>query len=141
MQSVRIVRLSSHSVRLRSDQEEVKGKVESYFLRAALQPPVLSVIGTELSLDPRALRESITLLQSEGRLVKITEDLTIHSERLTPLRDRVVDFLKDGGRISMPDFKEISGLSRKYSIPIMEYFDRSGLTIRVEDHRVLRKSS
>jgi selenocysteine-specific elongation factor len=39
----------------------------------------------------------------------------------------------------MPDFKEISGLSRKYSIPIMEYFDRSGLTIRVEDYRVLRK--
>ena len=136
-----IVRLSSHEVRLRSDQAEVKGKVESYFLSAGLQPPVLSVIGSELHLDPRALRESITLLQSDGRLVKITEDLTIHSDRLNPLRDRVVEFLKDGGRISMPDFKEVSGLSRKYSIPIMEYFDRSGLTIRVGDHRVLRKSS
>ena len=43
--------------------------------------------------------------------------------------------------MTMQDFKEISGLSRKYSVPLMEYFDRSGLTIRVGDHRVLRKTT
>jgi selenocysteine-specific elongation factor len=43
--------------------------------------------------------------------------------------------------MGMPEFKEISGVSRKYSVPILEYFDRSGLTIRVGDQRVLRRST
>ncbi len=136
-----LVRLSGHKVRLRSDQEAIKKRVEEYFYRKGLQPPVNAVIGADLGIDPALLRESVALLQAEEKLEKITEDLSIHRESLSPLRKKLVDFLGSRGRVTMQDFKEISDLSRKYTIPIMEYFDRTGLTIRVGDHRVLRKST
>jgi len=65
----------------------------------------------------------------------------VHEQNLSPLRARVSEFLKGGAKMGMPEFKEISGVSRKYSVPILEYFDRSGLTIRVGDQRVLRRSA
>lgn len=136
-----IVRLAGHKVTLRSDQEEVKKTVEAYYVRAGLHPPVSAVICEELRLDPSALLESVRLLQSEKKLEKITEDLALHNESLIPLRAKVVDYLTSTGKLTMQDFKEISGLSRKYTIPLMEYFDRTGLTIRVGDHRVLRKAN
>jgi selenocysteine-specific elongation factor len=136
-----LVRLSTHKVSLRSDQAEVKGKVESYYRRVGLQPPVKTVIAEDLALDQAALKEALTLLLADNRLVKISEEIAIHTESLTPLKEKVIHFLEANEKISMQDFKEISGLSRKYSIPVMEYFDRSGVTVRVGDHRLLRKTS
>jgi selenocysteine-specific elongation factor len=94
-----------------------------------------------MTLDPAALREAVRLLIGEKILEKISEDLALHSGKLDPLREKIKDFINSQGKMSMQDFKELSGLSRKYTIPLMEYFDRSGFTIRVGDHRVLRKSS
>ena len=97
------------------------------------------MIAGDLGLDEARLGESVRLLLSEKKLEKITEDLALHRESLEPLMAKVVAFLEGGGKMTMQDFKEVSGLSRKYTIPLMEYFDRNGLTIRVGDHRVLRK--
>jgi selenocysteine-specific elongation factor len=136
-----LVRLSTHKVSLRSDQAEVKGKVESFYRRVGLQPPVKTVIAEELALDQTALKEALTLLLADNRLVKVSEEIAIHTESITPLKEKVIRFLETHEKIDMQDFKEISGLSRKYSIPVMEYFDRSGVTVRVGDHRLLRKTS
>jgi selenocysteine-specific elongation factor len=136
-----IVRLATHRVQLRVDQEEVRGKVEGIFLRAGLQTPALDAVGQELRLDPKAVREAVGLLVAGKRLVKITEEILVHAESLEALRAKVVDYLKGGAKMGMPEFKEISGVSRKYSVPLLEHFDRTGLTIRVGDQRVLRRSA
>ena len=136
-----LVRLATHRVQLRVDQEKVKCQVEEVFRRAGLQTPALDAVAQELRLDPRSLREALGLLIAEKKLVKITEEILMHERSLEPLREKVVAFLKGGAKLGMPEFKEISGVSRKYSVPLLEYFDRSGLTIRVGDQRVLRKSA
>jgi selenocysteine-specific elongation factor len=136
-----IVRLREHKVSLRTDQAEVKAKVEAYYRRVGLQPPVPGVISGELSLLPEALAEAVSLLLTEGTFVKITEEMAIHAASIEGLRQKVIDYLTAQQEIDMPAFKTLSGLSRKYSIPVMEYFDRAGVTIRVGDHRKLRKSS
>jgi selenocysteine-specific elongation factor len=136
-----LVRLREHKVSLRSDQAEVKRKVEAYYRRVGLQPPVQPVIAGELSLERAALSEAVSLLLADGVLVKITEEMAMHSESISGLREKVVEYLTAHGEIDMPAFKDLSGLSRKYSIPVMEYFDRSGVTVRVGDVRKLRKSS
>jgi selenocysteine-specific elongation factor len=136
-----LVRLATHKVRLRVDQEEVRGKVEAAFRRAGLQAPALEAVAQELRLDQRAVREAAGLLVADKRLAKITEEILVHEEHLAPLRAKVVEFLKGGAKMGMPEFKDISGVSRKYSVPLLEHFDRTGLTIRVGDHRVLRKSA
>jgi selenocysteine-specific elongation factor len=123
------------------DQERVKGQVEELFRRAGLQTPALDAVAQELRLDPRSLREALGLLIAEKKLVKITEEILMHEQSLEPMRAKVVAYLKGGAKLGMPEFKEISGVSRKYSVPLLEYFDRSGLTIRVGDQRLLRKSA
>jgi selenocysteine-specific elongation factor len=135
-----LVRLATHRVRLRVDQEEVRGKVEAAFLRAGLQAPALEAAAQELRLDPRAVREAVGLLVAGKRLVKVTEEILIHEEPLAALRGKVVEFLRGGAKMGMQEFKDISGVSRKYSVPLLEHFDRTGLTIRVGDQRVLRKT-
>jgi selenocysteine-specific elongation factor len=136
-----LVRLSTHRVRLRVDQEEVRGKVEATFRRAGLQAPALEAVAQELRLELRAVREAAGLLVADKRLAKITEEILIHEEHQAPLRAKVVEFLRGGAKMGMPEFKDISGVSRKYSVPLLEHFDRTGLTIRVGDQRVLRRSS
>ena len=136
-----LVRLTTHRIQLRVDQEQVKGRVEAVFRRAGLQTPALDGVAQELRLDAKTLREAVGLLLAEKKIVKITEEILVHEENLAPLRAKVRDYLRDGAKMGMPEFKEISGVSRKYSVPLLEYFDRSGLTIRVGDQRVLRKSA
>ena len=135
-----LVRLGTHRIHLRVDQEQLKDKVEAIFRRAGLQTPALDAVAQELRLDTKALRDATGLLLAGKKLVKITEEILMHEENLALLRGKVSDFLKGGAKMGMADFKEISGVSRKYSVPLLEYFDRSGLTIRVGDQRVLRRS-
>jgi selenocysteine-specific elongation factor len=72
-------------------------------------------------------------------LLKIKEDLYFHRRAVEELEKRLIDFLKKNGEITTPQFKEMTGTSRKYTIPLIEYFDLSQITVRVGDSRVLRK--
>ncbi|HUU41295.1 MAG TPA: SelB C-terminal domain-containing protein, partial [Desulfatiglandales bacterium] len=62
-----------------------------------------------------------------------------HNNSIEELKKRLVDYIKEKGEIATPELKEITGVSRKYTIPLIEYFDKIQLTVRVGDKRVLRK--
>jgi selenocysteine-specific elongation factor len=72
-------------------------------------------------------------------LIKVKEDLYFHKKAIEDLKIQLVAFLKENGEIGTPQFKDMTGASRKYTIPLIEYFDKSQLTVRVGDSRVLRK--
>ena len=79
------------------------------------------------------------LLIREEKLIKVNETLYFDAQNLNKLTQDVIDFIQKHGEIDAPSFKELTGLTRKFSIPILEYFDKIKLTIRVGDKRVLRK--
>ena len=81
----------------------------------------------------------LMLLVEEGSIIKVKEDLFFHARALDEIRGRLTQYLKNNGEISTPQFKEMTGASRKYTIPILEYFDAKNITIRVGDIRRLRK--
>jgi selenocysteine-specific elongation factor len=81
----------------------------------------------------------MNLLVDEGLIIKVKEDLFYHHQHLLQLQDRLVEHLSSHGEISTPQFKDMTGASRKYVIPLIEYFDRIKLTIRIGDIRKLRK--
>jgi selenocysteine-specific elongation factor len=72
--------------------------------------------------------------------VKTKEDIYFHSSPLKELQQRLVAFLKEHGEISTPQFKDMTLASRKYTIPLLEYFDGQKVTIRIGDVRRLRES-
>jgi selenocysteine-specific elongation factor len=83
--------------------------------------------------------EVLQVMVKDGLLIKVKEDLYFHSNAIEDLRKKLVAFLKDSGEIDTPQFKEMTGVSRKYAIPLIEYFDKTQITVRVGDSRVLRK--
>ena len=83
----------------------------------------------------------LDVMVKEGILIKVKEDLFFHSAVVEDLKNKLTAFLKENGEISTPQFKEMTGASRKYTIPLIEYFDKTQMTVRVGDNRVLRKQS
>ena len=75
----------------------------------------------------------------DGQLIKVKEDLYFHRPAIEDLKARLVGFLKENGTITTPQFKDMTGASRKYVIPLIEHFDATNVTIRVGDIRKLRK--
>ena len=82
----------------------------------------------------------LEFLVSDGRLVKIKDDFYLHNEVVNALVKKVRSFLEDHGEMNVKDFKEITNTSRKYSIPLLEYLDKTQITVRVGDVRKLRSS-
>ena len=90
----------------------------------------------------RRAERLLQLLLREQVLVKVTEDLVFHRDALARLRQLLAGYRANSGeRISVPAFKELAGISRKYAIPLLEYLDRERVTRRVGDERVILPAS
>lgn len=133
-----LIRLASHTVSLQQDQEEVRANIAKAYKDGKLMPPYLKEIVQTMSLDPAKTKDLISHMVSEQTIVKVKEDLYFDAGAIQDLKDRLTAFLKENGEISMPQFKEMTGASRKYVIPLMEHFDSIRLTLRVGDNRKLR---
>jgi selenocysteine-specific elongation factor len=92
-----------------------------------------------LDVDAASARSVLDLMVGEGVLVKIKEDLYYDRRILEELKDRLVAYILENEEISTPQFKDMTGASRKYVIPLIEHFDTTNVTIRVGDIRKLRK--
>ena len=91
-----------------------------------------------LTRDPRAVDKVVDGLARTGEVVRVKE-LLFDAAALKGIREKLVAFVAQRGEITVPEFKELSGLSRKYTIPLLEHFDGTKITLRVGDKRVLRK--
>jgi selenocysteine-specific elongation factor len=132
------VRLSDHRVSLGADQADIRKKIEGIYKKGGLQPPYFREVPKLLGVDPNHTKDVMLLLVEEGQIVKTKDDLYFHIDAITELKNRLVDFLKSNEEITTPQFKEMTGASRKYVIPLIEYFDASKVTLRVGDSRKLR---
>jgi selenocysteine-specific elongation factor len=132
-----LVRLKDHRVTLKQDQKDVRWKLDEIYLQAGLEPPYFKDIKDKF---PENIgNEVLHVMVREGILLKVRENMFFHCKAIEALKSRVVAFLEKHGEMTTPQFKELAGVSRKYAIPIVEYFDRLQVTVRVGDSRVLRK--
>jgi len=132
------VRLSDHRVSLGADQADIRKKIQGIYKSGGLQPPYFREVPKLLGVDPNHTKDVMLLLVEEGQIVKTKDDLYFHIDAITELKNKLVDFLKSNQEITTPQFKEMTGASRKYVIPLIEYFDASKVTLRVGDSRKLR---
>jgi selenocysteine-specific elongation factor len=141
VQEEAIVRLAGLEVRLTVNESQLRRDMRAWYRDKALFTPTLKETQEQFATYPeKRLREVLELLLRDGELVKISENLFYDKDVFAELTARVVAHIREHGEIDAPAFKELSGLTRKFSIPILEYFDRVKLTIRLGDKRVLRKA-
>jgi selenocysteine-specific elongation factor len=133
-----VVRMASHKVSLGVDQADIKKKILSAYLKNGLTPPYFKELKKSFDIETSLAKDVLTLLMDEGMIVKAKEDLYFDAQAVKDLQKRLVDFIKNHGEISTPQFKEMTRVSRKYLIPLIEYFDAQNVTIRIGDIRKLR---
>ena len=138
VQEKELVRLTGHKVLLKEDQQAVRDSLEKVYLSSGLQPPYFKELAEKFAKgQPRQVLE---LMVKEGKLVKVKEDLYFHKQAIEDLKKNLIQWLKEKGEITTPEFKDMTQTSRKYTIPLLEYFDALQVTMRVEDKRLLRES-
>ncbi len=134
-----VVRLPGHEVRFADAGRRVRETLEKRFAQAGLKPPRRNELFAELAEYPAALVEEILgVLEREGVIVRVSEELYFDASHLADLEASLKAFLTEHGEIDAQGFKKLTGLTRKFSIPLLEYFDRRKLTLRVGDKRILR---
>jgi selenocysteine-specific elongation factor len=112
---------------------ELARAIEKRFEDAGLQPPPVSEIINEKNYKPKMIEGVIGFLVKQATLVRLADGIYVHRNALAAAREKIG--ARKGETIDVGQFKDFFGLSRKIAIPLLEYFDREGVTKRVGDSR------
>jgi len=134
------VRLPQHQISSMDEKGLIK-RVEGAVLKGGLQPPSPKKLSEEWSEEEEGIVAVFEHLVHEGVLIKIKSGMYFHRGPFEHLREELVAYLKRHQEITTPQFKEITKASRKYAIPLIEYFDQIKLTLRLGEKRVLRSGT
>ncbi|MFY9645094.1 MAG: SelB C-terminal domain-containing protein, partial [Terriglobales bacterium] len=132
-----LVHLYGRGVVMKDEEAESKKTIEQAFAAAGLKVPSLKEVLAGLKVDKVRAQKIVTLLLRDRILVKISEELVFHQSALLDLRQRVAAVKPNTPKIDVARFKDMTGVSRKYAIPLLEYLDRERVTRRVGDERVI----
>ena len=132
------LRLASHQVQLSGQEKVLMDKIKKILGEQPLAPPDLKEVEKQAGVPRNRLSEVIRLLERDGSVVRITTDMYFLGSSIEGLRATLVQFLTEKGEMNAAAFRDLIGSSRKYTIPLLEYFDRVGLTIRIGDIRKLK---
>lgn len=131
------LRLPGHRVSS-SDEKGLVKRVEEALIKGGLQPPSPKELSEAWFEKEEEVQAVFDHLVHEGTLVKIKGGIYFHRTHFEHLKERLIHFLRTNREITTPQFKEMTGASRKYVIPLIEYFDQIKLTLRLGDKRILR---
>ncbi len=135
------VRLAGHQVQLAEDLDSLRHNIAVIYSEAGLTPPSITDVISGFKNQNAQAQSIIKLMLKDGDLIKINEEMCFSRLVLGKLREDYKAMLIKDGKATPATFKDLTGLSRKYIIPLMEYFDVNKLTVRVGDHRILREKT
>jgi selenocysteine-specific elongation factor len=125
--------IPGRSKTLGGSEGEMARTIEKRFADAGLQPPPVSELIQTMQHKPKMIEGMISFLVKQGTLVRLADGVYVHKTTLADAREKMAQH--KGQTIDVGQFKELFGLSRKVAIPLLEFFDREGVTRRVGDSR------
>jgi selenocysteine-specific elongation factor len=125
--------IPGRSKTLGGTEGELARAIEKRFADAGLQPPPVSELIQTMPQKPKMIEGVIGYLVKQGTLIRLAEGVYVHSATIATAREKIAQ--KKGETIDVGQFKELFGLSRKVAIPLLEFFDSTGVTKRVGDAR------
>ena len=132
------VKRAGSEISLQPEEAKAKQEIEGAFASAGLAVPGVKEVLAKLTIEPKRAEKLLQILLREKKLVRVTADLIFHANALAGIKGELAKYKKaKSDRISVPTFKELAGITRKYAIPLLEYFDRERVTRRAGDERVI----
>lgn len=105
---------------------------------SGIEPPTIKELAEATHSTEKEIRDHLAVLTREGSVTRVSGDIFYASDALKGIEDKLISYLRDKAEIIPAEFRELTGLSRKFMIPLLEYFDSRKITIRIGDKRVLR---
>lgn len=132
-----IVRLKTFRVSLSPDKEALKERILRILEDAAFQPPTKDELAGSVSVSPKEIDEILRIMATEKSLVRINDSLYLPMKSYTQMINSLKGFFRTKAEMSVGEFRDLLGTSRKYALPFLEYLDSHKVTLRVGDVRKL----
>jgi selenocysteine-specific elongation factor len=133
-----LVKKTGSGITLLPEETKAKDQIEAAFASAGLAVPSVNEALGKLPVEARRAEKLLQILLREKSLVRVSPELIFHRQALAQLKELISAYKKSkSDRISVPVFKELTGITRKYAIPLLEYLDRERVTRRAGDERVI----
>jgi selenocysteine-specific elongation factor len=133
-----LVKRAGSEITLQPEEAKAKEQIEAAFASAGLAVPSVKEVLDKLTVEPKRAEKLLQILLREKTIVRVTQELIFHRRALAQLKNQLSAYKKTkGDRISVPVFKELAGITRKYAIPLLEYLDRERVTRRAGEERVI----
>ena len=134
-----VLRLKGRGRTLTLDEAGARAKVVAEIAAAGLGPPRVEELAQKVGLAAPQVLELLKVAVADGQVVRVSEDLYFDKRAIEGLKERLVAHLQAHREITTQAFKDMVGQSRKFVIPLSEFFDREKVTLRVGEKRLLRK--
>jgi selenocysteine-specific elongation factor len=133
-----LVKKAGSEIALLPEEAQAKEQIEAAFASASLAVPSVNEVLAKVAVESKRAEKLLQILLREKNLIRVSPDLVFHRQALVQLKEQLSVFKKTkGDRITVPIFKELTGITRKYAIPLLEYLDRERVTRRAGDERVI----
>ncbi len=132
------VKCVGSGVVLLPEEQVAKDKIEAAFQTAGLAVPSVKEVLAGLSMEVKRAEKLLHILLREKSLVRVSPELIFHGAALAHLKTQLLTYkTMKGDRVTVPAFKDLTGITRKYAIPLLEYLDRERVTRRMGNERVI----
>jgi selenocysteine-specific elongation factor len=135
------VRLPDFQVRLNDRQQALLARVTEAYRSAGHEPETTAGVSQALGVPPSAVEAMVRIALDLGQLVRVAQGIYYHRDTIATVSRLVTDEIRRNGSITAGRLRDLTGTSRKYAVPLMEYLDASGFTRRVGDTRVLAEGA
>ena len=126
--------LANFKIEVSTQDKGIADKIEGLFLKAGFTPPSMEEVCTNFGAPGKAV---IPLLIEQKKIIGVEKGLCFHTMVLDKLKENLREYIKKQGPISVAQFRDLTKTSRKYAVPLLEYFDAIHFTKRTGDVRIL----
>ena len=131
--------LPNHNESFTEAQQKLLTTIETLFSNRLFNPPNLEKIIQDISALPQEVQKTIEILIEQEQLVQVEKNFFFHRNAIDKARNLLITFIEKEGKLESVKFKYLLETTRKFAIPLLDYFDRIGVTQRLGNTRYLKK--
>ena len=130
------IALKSFHVEFSAEHKKIYDELISSFISGGFQPPSIEELVKNVK-NPKNHQQVLHALIESGELIKINDDFYLHSDYYKKAIELIRQFIEENKEISLGEFRDLLNTTRKYALPLLEYFDQNKVTKRLGEKRIL----
>ncbi len=133
-----LLAIPEHREQFNNAEQQLLQSIETLFRSHLFDPPGPQGIADQMRVAPPQVQRVLRILTEQQKLIRVDQDLLFHTEAVAAAKERLVSYIQQNGGLESVKFKYLLDTSRKYAIPLLDYFDKIGVTRRVGYTRHLK---